>query len=53
MSESSKSTYSYVEKLKNNKLLNAIVWFFLYPFYQKTYGIPGLYALVCFFLKKY
>ena len=52
MSESSKSTYSYVEKLKNNKLLNAIVWFFLYPFYQKTYGIPGLYALVCFFPQK-
>jgi len=52
MEKSSKPTYEYVEKLKKSKFFNSFIWFFIFPFYPKTFGVPALYALFCFIPQK-
>ncbi len=52
MQNTSKPNYGYVDKLKNNKVFNTLIWFFIFSFYSKTYGVPALYALICFIPQK-
>lgn len=35
------------ERLKKSSFLNNFFWFFFFPFYPKSIGIPALYALIC------
>jgi acetyltransferase-like isoleucine patch superfamily enzyme len=47
MKTNSNKNYNYIETLKTNSIINRLIWFFIHGFYSKTYGIPGIYALIC------